>query len=91
MYKHITKASEQFQIAMFKYYKPLINQELVAETYNYTKLFGLWKGKGSALDLNMMRYTQGNDWDAEMLEALVAERMVSFRVWIWITSSIRRV
>ena len=47
MYKHITKAGEQFQIAMFKYYEPLINQELVPETYNYTKQFGLLKGKGS--------------------------------------------
>ena len=39
MYKVITKAGEQFEIAMFKYYEPLINQELVPETYNYTKLF----------------------------------------------------
>ena len=54
MYKHITKAGEQFQIAMFKYYKPLINLEQVPETYKYTKLFGLWKGKGSELDLNML-------------------------------------
>ena len=55
MYKHITITREQFQIAMFKYYEPLINQEQVPETYNYTKLFGLWKGKDSELDLNMMR------------------------------------
>ena len=55
MYKHITKAGEQFQLAMDKYYKPLVNLEQVPETYNYTKLFGLWKGKGSELDLNMMR------------------------------------
>ena len=54
---------------MFKYYEPLINLELVPETYNYTKLFGLGKGKG------MMRYIHGNDWDAKILEALVAERM----------------
>ena len=58
MYKHITKAGEKFQLAMFKYYEPLINQELVPENYNHTKLFGLWKGKGSELDLNMMRYIQ---------------------------------
>ena len=43
-------------------------EELVPETYNYTKLFGLWKGKGSELDLNLMRYIQGKDWDAKMLE-----------------------
>ena len=38
MYKLLTKSGEQFQYAMFKYYKPLINNEQVPETYNYTKL-----------------------------------------------------
>ena len=55
MYKHITRAGEKFQQAMFKYYEPLVNLEQVPETYNYTKLFGLWKGKGSELDLHSMR------------------------------------
>ena len=64
MYKHITKAGEKFQLAMFKYYKPLIYLEKVPETYNYTKLFGLWKGKGSEFDLNIMRYIPCKDWDA---------------------------
>ena len=75
MYKHITKAGDKFQKAMFKYYDPLVNNEQVPETYNYTKLFGLWKGKGSELDLNIMRYIHGKDWDTKMLEALVAEHM----------------
>ena len=44
---------------MFKYYEPLINNEQLPDTYNYTQLFGLWKGKGSELDLNMMRYIHG--------------------------------
>ena len=78
MYKHITRAGENFRIAMFKYYEPLINLELVPETYNYTKLFGLWKGKGSELDLNMMRFIHGKDWDAKLLEALVSERIKPF-------------
>ena len=55
---------------MFKYYELLINQELVPETYNYTKLFGLWKGKGSELDLNMRRYIHGKDWDALVAECM---------------------
>ena len=41
-----------------------MNNELVPDTYDYTKNFGLWKGKGSKLDLNMMRYIHGKDWDA---------------------------
>ena len=63
------------QYAMFKYYKPLINNEQVPDTYNYTQLFGLWKGKGSELDLNMMRYIHGNDWEAKLIEALMAGRI----------------
>ena len=35
MYKHIMQAAEQFQLAMYKYYEPLVNSELVPETYNY--------------------------------------------------------
>ena len=71
MYKHITQAGEQFQLAMYKYYEPLVNLELVPETYNYTKLFGLLEGKGSELDLNMMRYIDKKDWDAKLFEVLV--------------------
>ena len=43
MYKHITKVGEHFQYTIYKYYEPLVNLEKVPETYNYTKLFGLWK------------------------------------------------
>ena len=49
-------------------------QEMVPDTYDYTKLFGLWKG--SKLDLDMTRYIiHGKEWDAKFLEALVSERM----------------
>ena len=34
-------------------------QEMVPDTYDYTKLFGLYKGKGSKLDLNMTIYIHG--------------------------------
>ena len=53
----------------------LMNNELVPDTYDYTTLFGLWKGKGNKLDLNMTRYIHGKSWDAKLLEALVTERM----------------
>ena len=46
-----------------------MNNELVPDKYDYTKLFGLWKGKGSKLDLNMTRYIHGKEWDAKFLEA----------------------
>ena len=45
MYKHIKKAGKYLQVAMYKYYKPLVNLELVPETYNYTKYLVSGKGK----------------------------------------------
>ena len=45
MYKHITKAGEKFQKAMFKYYEPLVNSEQVPETYNYTNFLVYGKAK----------------------------------------------
>ena len=55
MYKHITKVGKHFHYAMYKYYKPLVNLDQILDTYNYMKLFCLWKRKGSELDLNMMK------------------------------------
>ena len=75
MFRHINKAGQEFQDAMFEYMADLVNNETVPEQYDYTKLFGLWKGKGNKLDLNMQRYIHGKDWDAKLLEALVSERM----------------
>ena len=53
-------------------------QEMVPDTYDYTKLFGIWKGKGNKLDLNMTRYIHGKERDAKFLETLVSERMKPF-------------
>ena len=75
MFRHISKAGEEFQDAMFIYMGDFMAQEMVPDTYDYTKLFGLWKGKGSKLDLNMTRYIHGKEWDAKFPEGLVSERM----------------
>ena len=42
-------------------------KKLVPDTYDYTKLFRLWKGKGNKLDLNMTRYIHDKEWDAKFL------------------------
>ena len=52
---------------MSEYLTDFILNAFVPETYGYTKLFGLWKQKGSELDLNMMRYIHGKEWDAKLL------------------------
>ena len=75
MFRHITKAGQDFQDAMFDDMSDFMSHEMLPDTYDYTKLFGLWKGKGSKLNLNMTRYIHGKDWDAKFLEALSISRM----------------
>ena len=50
-----------------------ILNELVPDTYDYTKPFGLVRQKGSELDFNMMRYIHGKLGDAKLLEALISD------------------
>ena len=66
------KAGEGFIYAMYIYMSHLMNNKLVPDTYDYTTLFGLWKRKGSKLDLNMARYIHGKELDTKLLEALVS-------------------
>ena len=56
MFRHINKSGTFFQDAVFIYLADFMAQEMVPDTYDYTKLFGLWKGKGNKLDLNITRY-----------------------------------
>ena len=78
MFRHIDKAGQDLLKVMLIHMADFMSQEMVPDTYDYTKLVGLWKGKGSKLDLNMTRYIHGKDWDAKFLEALVSERMKPF-------------
>ena len=41
MFRHINKAGELFKQAMYVYMSHFMNNELVPDTYDYTKLFGL--------------------------------------------------
>ena len=75
MFRHITKAGQYFQDAMYIYMADFMDNELVPDTYDYTKLFGLWKGKSNELDLTMMRCIHGKEWDEKLREALISERM----------------
>ena len=71
MFRHIGRA-HTFKIQCLAEF---MAEEMVPD---YTKLFGLWKGKGNKLDLNITRYINGKEWDAKFLEALVSERMKPF-------------
>ena len=74
MFQYINKSGTQFQDAIFIYIADFMAQEMVQDTYDYTKLIGLYKGKGSILDLNMTRYIHGKDLDAKFLEASLRKK-----------------
>ena len=40
-----------------------------------TNVFEFWKQKGSQIDLNMLRYMHGKEWDAKLIEIIRPERM----------------
>ena len=67
-----------FPDSMFDYMADFIFNGMVPDTYDYTTLFGLSKGKGR--NLKMLRYTLGKDWDAKLLEARISERMKPLRI-----------
>ena len=55
--------------------KRIIKQEEVLTEFHLTWLTAIWKRKGSALDLNMMRYIHTKLWDAKLCEAIVTKHM----------------
>ena len=54
MFRYISKAVQDFQDSLFFYMSDFMSQEMVPDAYNYTKSFGLWKGKARKLNLNII-------------------------------------
>ena len=55
--------------------KKIIKIETTPLAFSLTTLILIWKKKGSALDLNMMRYVHTKIWKAKLCKALVTEEM----------------
>ena len=53
----------------------IFKEETLPFSFSRTRLLGIWKRKGSALDLNMMRYVHLKDSEAKLCEALITEHM----------------
>ena len=75
MYELYNKAGADYKMVTFDYMKKLIRSEQVPTSFLDTYLTQLWKGKGSALDLNNMRFIHMRFWRSRLLEALVTENM----------------
>ena len=59
MFALLTTAGLNFKGAFYHYAARIINTEDIPNKFDITRLFPIWKRKGSALDLNMLK-----EWDA---------------------------
>ena len=66
-----TKAGNKYKEAIFRFMKKIISTEQIPVCYKNTSLTPIWKRKGSALDLNNMRFIHIKHWRSKMIEALV--------------------
>ena len=77
MYCLLSKAGRLYIEAMFVYIKRILKYELIPTAYSNTWLISIWKMKGSALNLNMMRFVHTRKWEAGLCEAFITEQMKS--------------
>ena len=75
VYILFTKAGNKYKNAIFQYMKKLIKTEQVPGCFKETSLTQIWKKKGSALDLNNMRFIHMREWRSKLLESIVTEVM----------------
>ena len=75
MFDLLNKAGDKYKEAIYWYMKRIFKNENTPLEFQLTWLIAIWKRKGSALDLNMMRYIHTKYWDAKLCEALVTEHM----------------
>ena len=66
MYELYNKAGDDYKNATYEYMKKLIKSEQVPTAFLDTYLTQLWKGKGSALDLNNMRFIHMRFWRSRL-------------------------
>ena len=75
MFDSLNKAGTEYKNAIFRLMKRLIEKEEIPSQYEYTSLSQIWKKKGSALDLNNMRFIHMKFWRAKLLEGLITAKM----------------
>ena len=71
----ITLKSSQNLLLESKLGKDLKRSKTIPRCFLDTSLTQIWKKKGSALDLNNMRFIHTRHWRSKLIEALVTEKM----------------
>ena len=75
MFKLLNNTGEEFKKAIYHYMNRIIRDEEIPKAFSLTWLIAIWKKKGSALDLNQMRYIHTKLWDAKLCETIVRRSM----------------
>jgi hypothetical protein len=75
MFKLFNNAGSKYRKAIYPYMNRIIGDGETPAAFALTWLIAIWKKKGSALDLNQMRYIHTKLWDAKLCEALVTRNM----------------
>lgn len=75
MYDLFNYAGAAYKMAIYEYMKKVIKCEQIPRQYKLTTLSQIWKGKGSPLSLNNMRFIHMKAWKPKLLECLVTEKM----------------
>ena len=75
LYNLFNKAGAEYKDAIFLFMAKLIKTEKIPKCFLNTSLTQIWKKKGSALDLNNMRFIHTRHWRSKLIEALVTEKM----------------
>ena len=66
MFKLFNNAGSKYRKAIYHYMNRIIRDEETPTAFALTWLIAIWKKKGSALDLNQMRYIHTKLWDAKL-------------------------
>ena len=66
MFHPLNKSGELYKEAIYKYMEKIIKSEHIPDDFKNTRLTQIWKKKGSALDLNNMRFIHMRSWEAKL-------------------------
>ena len=66
MFKLFNNAGNKYKNTIYQYMIRIIRDEETPKAFALTWLIAIWKKKGSALDLNHMRYIHTKLWDVKL-------------------------
>ena len=71
VYSDFIKAGHSFQLAIFLFYKKCYEQETRPQSFSWTELLKLFKGKGNRLELRFNRFIHLKPWGPKVYEKML--------------------